>query len=96
MFQKLLRHRRKRTSNTVPRFFESFGSPDVCLCLEADGDVVAYDSYYEASRKWVRWMASVSQPTVVMYGGDAETFRIGEASGVRRTGALAGFGIDGL
>jgi hypothetical protein len=74
--------------NTMPKLFEAFGHPDVCLRLEADGDLLAYDSYYEASRKWVRWMADVCQPTVITYGADANVLRVDESCGVRRTDAL--------
>jgi hypothetical protein len=64
---------------------EALGAPDVCLRLETEGDAIAYDSYYSRSRKWVRWMADVAQPTVVVFGDGADALQAGERGGVKRT-----------
>lgn len=70
--------------DTVAKLYQRFGAPDRCLRLEADGDLIAYDSYYSASKKWVRWLAASKRPTVVMFGGEANAVREGKRGSVVR------------
>lgn len=61
-----------------------FGRPDRCLKLEAEGDLIAYDSYYAVSKKWVRWLASIERPTVVLIGEDGDALHATELGGISR------------
>jgi len=76
---------------TLPQLHARFGRPDRCLRLEAEGDLIAYDSYYAAAKKWVRWLASLERPTVVLLGEDADALRVAERAGIsRRIEPIAG------
>ena len=71
--------------DTLAKLVGAFGVPDRCLRLEADGDLIGYDSHYAASRKWVRWLASSKRPTAVLIGADADAVHAGKRGGISRT-----------
>jgi hypothetical protein len=75
--------------DSMAKLHAAFGIPQRCLWLQADGDELGYDSYYEKSRKWVRWLTSARRPTFVMYGGNAVSIRVGDRGGVMRRPAPA-------
>jgi hypothetical protein len=70
--------------NTLSKLHQRFRAPDRCLCLEAEGDLIGYDNFYAASKKWVRWLAARARPTVVLLGGNADAVRAGDRGGVSR------------
>jgi hypothetical protein len=70
--------------NTSDKVLECFGAPDLHCRLEAEGDLIAYDSYYTASKKWLRWLGATARLSSVVIGGDANELRVGAWGGVKR------------
>ena len=67
--------------NTLTKFDAAFGKPELRFRLDANGDLMAYDSFYALSCKWVRWLAFGRRPGFIMFGGDSDTLRLGARGG---------------
>lgn len=70
--------------SSLAKVHEGFGVPDRCLRVEAEGDVLGFDSYYAASQKWVRWLEAIARPSAVIFGAGVDAVREGERGGIAR------------